>query len=105
MQNFSQNFDSLLNQLGTQIGWAQLGIVAAGFLVAWILARLVREKIPDHLEPGALKIGAGSVQRLVLPVLALVFIWLVAVPAIGPEIAVVKRTSQTPSSSALMDWC
>ncbi len=89
MQNFSQNFDSLLNQLGTQIGWAQLGIVAAGFLLAWILARMVREKIPDYLEPGALKIGAGSVQRLVLPVLALVFIWLGKI-----TFALTLRTSQ-----------
>lgn len=89
MQNFSQNFDSLLNQLGTQIGWAQLGIVAAGFLLAWILARLVREKIPDYLEPGALKIGAGSMQRLALPVLALVFIWLGKI-----TFALTLRTSQ-----------
>lgn len=76
MQNFSQNFDTLLNQLGTAAGWGQLGIAAAGFLFAWMLARLVRGKIPDYLEPGALKIGAGSLQRLLLPVFALVFIWL-----------------------------
>ena len=89
MQNFSQNFESLLDQLGTQLGWAQLGIVAAGFLLAWILARLVREKIPDHLQPGALKIGAGSMQRLILPVLALVFIWLGKI-----TFALILRTSQ-----------
>ncbi|MEQ1518644.1 MAG: mechanosensitive ion channel domain-containing protein [Usitatibacteraceae bacterium] len=76
MPVFSQNFETLLNQLGTPPGWAQLGIVAAGFLFAWVLARLVREKIPDNISPGALKIGAGSVQRLVVPFSALVFIWL-----------------------------
>jgi small-conductance mechanosensitive channel len=76
VQIFSQNFDTLLSQLGTPPGWAQLAIVAAGFLFAWLIARMVREKIPDHLEPGAFKIGAGSVQRVVLPLLALVFIWL-----------------------------
>ena len=76
MQIFSQNFDTLLNQLGTPPGWAQLGIIAAGFLFAWLLARMVREKIPGDLEPGAFRIGAGSVQRVVLPLLALVFIWL-----------------------------
>ena len=65
-----------MSQLGTPPGWIQLGIMSAGFLLAWILARLVREKIPDHIEPGALKIGAGSMQRVVLPLLALVFIWL-----------------------------
>ncbi len=76
MQIFSQNFDTLLNQLGSPPGWIQLGIIAAGLGLAWVLARLVREKIPDYLQPGALKIGAGSMQRLVLPLLALVIIWL-----------------------------
>ncbi len=76
MQIFSQNFDTLLNQLGSPPGWIQLGIIATGLGLAWVLARLVREKIPDYLQPGALKIGAGSMQRLVLPLLALVFIWL-----------------------------
>ena len=76
MQIFSQNFDTLLNQLGTPAGWVQIGAVTAGFLLAWALTRLVREKIPDHLAPGAMKLGAGSMHRLVLPVLALVFIWL-----------------------------
>ena len=76
MQIFSQNFNTLLNQLGSPPGWIQLGIIAAALGTAWGLARLVREKIPDHLQPGALKIGAGSMQRLVLPLLALVFIWL-----------------------------
>ena len=75
MQILSQNFDTLWNQIGSPSGWIQLGVIAAGFGLAWLLARLVREKIPDHLQPGALKIGAGSVQRLVLPLLALVFIW------------------------------
>lgn len=53
-----------------------MGAIAVGFLSAWMLSRLVREKIPDHFSPGAMKIGAGSVHRVVLPVLALVFIGL-----------------------------
>lgn len=76
VQNFSQNFDILMNQLGTPPGWGQLGVVVLGFVFAWALARLVRGKIPAHFEPGALKIGAGSVQRLLLPVFAMMFIWL-----------------------------
>ena len=76
MQNLSQNFDSLISQLGTPPGWIQLAILALGFAVAWAVARLIRGRIPGDLEPGALKIGAGSVQRLLLPLLALVFIWL-----------------------------
>ncbi len=76
MKIFSQNFDTLLNQVGTPIGWTQLGIIAICFMSAWLLSRLVREKIPDGLLPGAMKIGAGSVNRIVLPLLALVFIGL-----------------------------
>lgn len=79
MQNFTQNFDTLIVQLWSPPGWNQLGLVAAGFVLAWALARLVRGKIPDHFEPGALRIGAGSVQRILLPVFALVFIWLAKV--------------------------
>ncbi len=76
MQNLSQNFDSLISQLGTPSGWVQLGVLAFGFSVAWVVARLIRGRIPGDLEPGALKIGAGGVQRLLIPLLALVFIWL-----------------------------
>ncbi len=79
MQNFTQNFDTLIVQLWSPPGWNQLGLVAAGFVLAWVLARLVRGKIPDHFEPGALRIGAGSVQRILLPVFALVLIWLAKV--------------------------
>jgi small-conductance mechanosensitive channel len=76
VQNFSQNFETLINQLGTAAGWGQMGVAAAGFLFAWLLARLIRGKIPDYFEPGAFKIGAGGLHRLLLPVFALVFIWL-----------------------------
>ena len=54
----------------------QLGIIAICFMSAWLLSRLVREKIPDQLAPGVMKIGAGSVNRIVLPLLALGFIGL-----------------------------
>ena len=76
VQNFSQNFETLMNQLGTPPGWIQLGVVATGIVLAWLAARRVRKKIPVNFEPGALKIGAGGVQRLLLPLFALVFIWL-----------------------------
>ncbi len=76
MQILSQNFDTLWNQIVTPPGWIQIGVIAAGFGLAWILARLAREKIPEHFQSSALKIGAGSMQRLALPLLALVFIWI-----------------------------
>jgi small-conductance mechanosensitive channel len=69
------DFDTLLQQLGSSRAWWQLAVVALGFTLAWVLARAIRARLPDSLEPGALKIGAGSVHRLVLPLLALVFVW------------------------------
>ena len=97
VQIFSQNFDTLFNQLGTMPGWIQLGIVAAGFGVAWLLSRLVRERIPGDFEPGAMRIGAGSIDRLILPMLALIFIWIgkvvyakwVPVPILGVAVLLV----------------
>lgn len=69
------DFDTLFQQLGSMRAWWQLGVVALGFLIAWLFARLIRARLPAGLEPGALKIGAGSVHRLVLPLLALIFVW------------------------------
>lgn len=79
MDDFSQNFSLLLSQLGTSQGWGQLALVVAGFAVAWLLARRVRRQIPDQFDPQAIDLRAGSVQRLLLPLFALVFIWLAKV--------------------------
>ncbi len=69
------DFDVLLRQIGTLHAWWQLGVVVAGFAIAWVMARSIRAKLPADLQPGALKIGAGSIHRLVLPLLALVLVW------------------------------
>ena len=74
MQNLAADFDTLVQQISVGRAWWQLGVVVAGFMAAWAMARLVRARLPDDLEPGALKIGAGSVHRLVLPFLALIFV-------------------------------
>lgn len=76
MQNLAADFDTLVQQISSGRAWWQLGVVVAGFMAAWAMARLVRARLPDDLEPGALKIGAGSVHRLVLPFLALIFVWI-----------------------------
>ncbi|MEO8100892.1 MAG: mechanosensitive ion channel domain-containing protein [Betaproteobacteria bacterium] len=75
MQNLAADFDALVQQFNAGRAWWQLGVIAAGFLASWAISRLVRSRLPSDLEPGALKIGAGSVQRLLLPVFALVFVW------------------------------
>ncbi len=70
------DFDTLIRQLGTTPAWWQVGVLFACFAVAWLSARAIRAKLPADLQPGALKIGAGSVHRLVLPLLALLLVWI-----------------------------
>ncbi len=76
MQNLAADFDTLIQQFNSGRAWWQLGVIAAGFAVSWVIAQLIRAKLPADLEPGALKIGAGSVHRLVLPLLALILVWM-----------------------------
>ena len=75
MQNLAADFSALFQQFIADRGWWQLAVIATGFVTSGLIARLVRAKLPADLEPGALKIGAGSVQRLVFPLLALIFVW------------------------------
>jgi len=70
------DFETLIGQLETVRAWWQIGVIAGGFALAWLIAKSIRARLPADLEPGALKIGAGSIHRLVLPVLALIFVWL-----------------------------
>jgi small-conductance mechanosensitive channel len=70
------DFETLLGQLETVRAWWQIGVIAGGYALAWLIARSIRARLPADLEPGALKIGAGSIHRLVLPLLALIFVWL-----------------------------
>ena len=74
MQNVAADFDAFFQQLDSVLAWWQIGVIAAGFISSWVLARAVRAKLPLDLKPGALKIGAGSVHRLVLPFCALIFV-------------------------------
>jgi len=70
------DFELLIAQLETVHAWWQIAVIAAGFVLAWLVAGAVRSRLPADLEPGALKIGAGSVHRLVVPLLALIFVWI-----------------------------
>ncbi len=76
MQHLAADFGTFVEQFGTHAAWWQVGVLTIGFLTAWLVARLIRARLPVDLEPGALKIGAGSVHRLVLPLFALIFVWL-----------------------------
>ena len=70
------DFDSITAALLSKNGATQIAILVVAFLTAWLLTRMLRPRLPDKLEPGFAKIGAGSANRLMLPLLFLVFAWL-----------------------------
>ena len=75
MQHLAADFGTFVEQFGTHAAWWQAGVLTIGFLTAWLVARLIRARLPVDLDPGALKIGTGSVHRLVLPLFALITVW------------------------------
>ncbi len=71
--NFNFDFDSLSSALLSKQGVVQLALLLVAFLMALLAARIIRNRLPEDLEPGLAKIGAGSAQRLILPLSFLVF--------------------------------
>jgi len=58
-------------------GQLQLGFLAAAGLIAWLIGRSVKSRLPSDLQPGLARISAGSAQRLVFPMVFLALAWLV----------------------------
>ncbi len=71
--SFIFDFDALTSALLSKQGMVQLALLLVAFLMALLAARIIRLRLPDDLEPGLAKIGAGSAHRLVLPLSFLVF--------------------------------
>jgi small-conductance mechanosensitive channel len=70
------DFETLIAQLGSRQGAIEMAVLAVAFGLAWQASRPLRGKLPANLQPGALKIGAGSVHRVAFPLLALAFAWI-----------------------------
>jgi small-conductance mechanosensitive channel len=70
------DFNALVAALTSQAGAVQLGVLAAALAIAWLMARALRQQLPGHLEPGIAKIGAGSAQRVLMPLVLLALVWL-----------------------------
>ncbi|MBL8520376.1 MAG: mechanosensitive ion channel [Betaproteobacteria bacterium] len=70
------DFEKLISQLTTVQGAWELCVIGAGFLVGWLLSQPLKDKLPANLQPGALKIGAGSVHRIAFPLITLSAVWL-----------------------------
>jgi small-conductance mechanosensitive channel len=67
---------SILKSVTSSQGLLQLAVLASAVLLAWLAARLFRQKLPGGLQPGLAKIGAGSAYRMVMPLFLLVLAWL-----------------------------
>jgi small-conductance mechanosensitive channel len=64
--------DRILDALGTAAGWIDLATVLACFGVAWWVDRRVR--LGGGAESRFVRIGAGSVNRMILPLTALLLL-------------------------------
>ncbi|HEX4857996.1 MAG TPA: mechanosensitive ion channel protein MscS, partial [Usitatibacteraceae bacterium] len=64
-----------LEYLATPRAWVEAAVVLACLLLAWLFAHPMRKRLPTGLEPGAMKIGAGSIHRVAFPVLAWLLAW------------------------------
>ncbi len=69
-------FETLLAYLGSRQALVELAALGSSFLMAWLVARTIRNRLPGKLQPGARKFGAGSVHRLSFPFFALGIVWL-----------------------------
>ena len=60
MQHLAADFGTFVEQFGTHAAWWQVGVLTIGFLAAWLVARLIRARLPVDLEPGALERDYGT---------------------------------------------
>jgi len=70
------DLDAILHSLVSAQGAVQLGSLAIAGSLAWLVARTLRAKLPENLNPGIRKIGAGGANRIAFPVLFLILAWL-----------------------------
>jgi small-conductance mechanosensitive channel len=66
------DFTRVETALATPSGWAELAIIVACFAIGWAVDRRVRLKADQR--PDIVRIGLGSVNRLVLPLTTLVLL-------------------------------
>lgn len=57
-------------------GLIQLGVIALGLFVAWVLSRRARNHVPGEFATSSLRVVAGGFNRVVFPLLALLLIGL-----------------------------
>jgi small-conductance mechanosensitive channel len=63
--------DHIIRSITSRAGITELGVLLLALLVSWLVATLVRRRLPQTLSPGFAKFSAGSVHRIVWPLLLL----------------------------------
>jgi small-conductance mechanosensitive channel len=72
----SNMLDTLLSTLQSRHGAIEIGVLLGALAISWLIARVLHRRLPGNLVPGLAKIGAGSVHRIVWPLLLLVLVWM-----------------------------
>ncbi len=70
------DLEAIGRSLGSLQGGAQMAALVAAGVLAWLVARALRARLPEHLDAGIRKIGAGGANRIAFPVLFLILAWL-----------------------------
>jgi small-conductance mechanosensitive channel len=70
------DLEALARSLGSLQGGAQIAALVTAGVLAWLVARALRARLPDNLDAGIRKIGAGGANRIAFPVLFLILAWL-----------------------------
>jgi small-conductance mechanosensitive channel len=78
------DFSRYESALATPLGWIELGLVALCFVLGWLLDRRIR--LTSAATTGAMHVGLGGVNRLLLPLttLALLLVTAAAFRHFGP---------------------
>lgn len=77
MTPLEKTLDAFATQAATPQGLKQLGLVVAGLALGWLVARVLRRRVPA--QP-MWKFGAGGFHRVAFPLAALALVWAARVP-------------------------
>jgi small-conductance mechanosensitive channel len=70
------DLEAIFRSLISAQGAVQIACLAAAGLLAWLIARRLRARLPENLSAGFAKIGAGGANRIAFPLLFLILAWL-----------------------------
>jgi len=77
MSPLERTLEAFATQASAPQGAKQLGLVAAGLALGWLVARVLRRGVPKQPK---WKFGAGGFHRVAFPLAALALIWVARVP-------------------------